>query len=150
MYSNIYDERYTNADMKIWQYTRLHLKNDITQISHYNAFHFLRYAHYRYRKCLLINIQKQKNTLKSSLLFKDKMQTLGASNSRISRIKDAKFSGFYFHMNTNIQGDFQICIRSNLLVRKAANQIKLLVIILLNILFCCRQDSWKPYWKSYV
>ena len=26
-------------------------------------------------------------------------------------------------MNTNIQGDFQICISSNLFVRKAANQI---------------------------
>ena len=25
-------------------------------------------------------------------------------------IKNAKFSGYYFYMNTNIYGDFQICI----------------------------------------
>ena len=23
---------------------------------------------------------------------------------------DAEFSGYYFYMNTNVQGDFQICI----------------------------------------
>ena len=34
-----------------------------------------------------------------------------ANNSRILRIKNAKFSGYCFYMNTNIQGDFQICIR---------------------------------------
>ena len=37
-------------------------------------------------------------------------QTLGAYNSRILRSKNAKFSGYYFCMNTNILGDFQICI----------------------------------------
>ena len=26
------------------------------------------------------------------------------------RIKNAKFSGYFFHMNMNMQGDFQICI----------------------------------------
>ena len=33
-----------------------------------------------------------------------------ANNSRILRIKKAKFSGYCFCMNTNIKGDFQICI----------------------------------------
>ena len=33
-----------------------------------------------------------------------------ANNSRILRIKNAKFSGYCFYMNTNIQRDFQICI----------------------------------------
>ena len=32
------------------------------------------------------------------------------NNSRILAIKNAKFSGYYFHMNLNIQGGFQICI----------------------------------------
>ena len=39
-----------------------------------------------------------------------KIQTLRANNSRILRIQNAKFSGYYFHMNTNIWRDFQICI----------------------------------------
>ena len=30
--------------------------------------------------------------------------------SRIHRIKNAKFSGYYFYINTNIYGEFQICI----------------------------------------
>ena len=33
-----------------------------------------------------------------------------ANNSRILRIKNAKFSGYCFYMNTNIWGDFQICV----------------------------------------
>ena len=38
------------------------------------------------------------------------MQTLRVYNSRIVSVKNAKFSGQYFYMNNNIQGDFQICI----------------------------------------
>ena len=37
-------------------------------------------------------------------------QTLWIYNSRIPRIKNAEFSGYYFSVNTNIYGDFQICI----------------------------------------
>ena len=37
-----------------------------------------------------------------------KIQTLRVNNSRILMIK--KFSGYYFHINLNILGDFQICI----------------------------------------
>ena len=33
-----------------------------------------------------------------------------ASNPRVLRIKNAKFSGYFFRINTNIHGDFQICI----------------------------------------
>ena len=32
------------------------------------------------------------------------------NNSRTLTIKDVKFSGYYLHMNSNIWGDFQICI----------------------------------------
>ena len=38
------------------------------------------------------------------------MQTFRLNNCRILRIKNAKFLEYYFYMNTNIQGDFQICI----------------------------------------
>ena len=47
--------------------------------------------------------------LKISLLFK-KLTTSRADNSRSPRIKNPKFSQYCFYMNTNISGDFQICI----------------------------------------
>ena len=37
-----------------------------------------------------------------------------------SKAKNAKFLGYYFYMNTNIWGDFQICI-SVPLIYKAKN-----------------------------
>ena len=42
--------------------------------------------------------------------FLRKIQILRANNSRILRIQNAKFSGYYFYMDTNIWRDFQICI----------------------------------------
>ena len=38
------------------------------------------------------------------------MQTSLINNLRILRIKNPKFSGYCFYMNTNIYWDFQICI----------------------------------------
>ena len=43
------------------------------------------------------------------------------NNSKILAIKIAKFSGYYFYMNLNIQGDFQICISVPLKTRTAVN-----------------------------
>ena len=60
-------------------------------------------------KSLFTNIQKQKNILKISVLFM-KLTNFTGKYSRIVRIKIAKFSGYCFYMNTNIQGDFQIYI----------------------------------------
>ena len=45
--------------------------------------------------------------LKISLLLR-KIQTLRVNNSTILTIKNARLSGYYFHMNLNIWGDFQI------------------------------------------
>ena len=42
--------------------------------------------------------------------FLRNLQTSRASNSRILKIKNAKYSGYCFYMNTNIYRDFQICI----------------------------------------
>ena len=42
--------------------------------------------------------------------FLGKIQTLRVHNSGILRIQNAKFSGYYLCMNTNIWEDFQICI----------------------------------------
>ena len=47
--------------------------------------------------------------LKISLFLRN-LQTSRANNSRILTIINAKFSGYYFFMDTNIKGDFQICI----------------------------------------
>ena len=42
--------------------------------------------------------------------FLRNLQASRVNNSRILRIKIAKFSGYCFYVNTNIQIDFQICI----------------------------------------
>ena len=46
------------------------------------------------------------------------MQTLRANNSRIVKIQNAKFSGYYIDMNTKIWRDFQICISVPLSIDK--------------------------------
>ena len=73
-----------------------------------NSFYFLKFADTRYVKSLLTNIWKQYNILKISLLF-NKFTNFTANNSIILRIRNAKFSGYCFYMNTNIKRDFQIC-----------------------------------------
>ena len=47
------------------------------KVSHYNIVYFLRYTHLGYMKCLLTNIQKQWNILKSSLLVKKNLNFIG-------------------------------------------------------------------------
>ena len=37
-------------------------------------------------------------------------QSLRLNNSKIIRIKNSKLSRYYFYMNSNWQGNFQICI----------------------------------------
>ena len=54
--------------------------------------------------------------LKISLLLRN-LQTLQENNSRIFRIKNAKFSWYCFYMNTNILEDFQICISVPLIIQ---------------------------------
>ena len=51
-----------------------------------------------------------KHSEKILAYFLRNLQTLWAHNSRIHRIKNAKFSGYCFDMNINILEDFQICI----------------------------------------
>ena len=49
------------------------------------------------------------------------MQTLRENNFRIFRIKNAKFSGYYFYMNYNKYEDFQIYICAPLIKHKLIN-----------------------------
>ena len=53
--------------------------------------------------------------LNISLLFK-KFTIFTGNNSIILRIKNAIFSEYCFYMNTNMQGDFQICINLYLIL----------------------------------
>ena len=48
--------------------------------------------------------------VKKVAYFLRKIQNLRVNNSKILRIQNVKFSGYYFHMNTNIWRDFEICI----------------------------------------
>ena len=73
-----------------------------------NSLYFLKFEDTRCVKSLLTNIWKQYNLLKISLLF-NKFTNFTANNSIILRIRNAKFSGYCFYMNTNIKRDFQIC-----------------------------------------
>ena len=74
-----------------------------------NTFYFLKYVQVRYVKNLFTNIQKQQNISKLAY-FLENLQTSRANNSRILRVKDAKFFGQCFYLNISIQGEFQICI----------------------------------------
>ena len=50
------------------------------------------------------------------------MQTLQVDNLRILMIKSGKLSGYYFYMNQNMYGDFQICISVPLIKFVGATQ----------------------------
>ena len=58
--------------------------------------------------------------------FLRNLQTSRANNSRILRIKSAKFSRYCFHMNTNIWGGFLICITVPLIKLQAFRPATLL------------------------
>ena len=78
------------------------IKNSITDIAHYNAFHFLKYVHFSYAKCSFGNIHKQQVPLKSSL-FKKKYNIYEGITW--------EFLGLTSQNNKDIiWRDFQICI----------------------------------------
>ena len=89
------------------------------KISYLNTFYFLRYAHVRfvrYVKSLFTNIQKDR--------FKNQpILTPRGNNSRILRIRNARFSGYCFHIITNIQVDSQICISVSLISELNLSQV---------------------------
>ena len=89
------------------------------KISYLNTFYFLRYAHVRfvrYVKSLFTNIQKDR--------FKNQpILTPRGNNSRILRIRNARFSGYCFHVITNIQVDSQICVSVSLISELNLSQV---------------------------
>ena len=89
------------------------------KISYLNTFYFLRYAQVRfvrYVKSLFTNIQKDR--------FKNQpILTPRGNNSRILRIRNARFSGYCFHIITNIQVDSRICISVSLFSELNLSQV---------------------------
>ena len=52
--------------------------------------------------------------------FLRNLLTSRINNSRILRIRNAKYAGYCFYVNRNIYGDFQICICASLNLRAHA------------------------------
>ena len=84
------------------------------QIDFLNCFlnYFLRVVIMKaFTRKLCIFLKNQSTSQRTLLLLYVSKHRFCKLNSRTLRIKNAKFSGWYFYMNKNIQGDFQICIR---------------------------------------
>ena len=65
------------------------------------------------------------------------------NNSRILTIKNAKFSGYYFHMNLNIWGVFRFCISVTLTKLKKIKLFYLHSLLLHNIVEKWSWDNLK-------
>ena len=61
-------------------------------------------------------LQTFSNNREKIAFFLIKIQTSRRNNSITLRIKKTKFSGYCFYRNTNIQGEFQICISVPLII----------------------------------
>ena len=73
-------------------------------------FIFFKYADFLNIQNVCLQIYRNNRIREKVAYFLRKIQTLQANNSRILKIQNAKFSGYYVYMNTNIWRDFQICI----------------------------------------
>ena len=72
------------------------------------------------------------------------MKTLRVNYSRILTIKNAKFPGYHFYINLNIQADFQICISVPLNLRKLGNQENIFTYLVHK-----GQEAQKPNTQGY-
>ena len=89
------------------------------QISQYNTFYFIRYAHFKYTKCLT---HRNNGMCKKDPFFKKNTNFTG--NSRIVRIKNAKFSRNYFYMNSFPLHSFYNSLLKELLTMKGRKLVK--------------------------
>ena len=80
--------------------------DNMPKVSHYNPIYFLNYTHLRYMICLFTSIQKQYNTLKAAYFLR-KIHILRVNNSTILSMRNAKFSGYCFHVNPNYSEIFK-------------------------------------------
>ena len=88
--------------------------------------------------------------------FLRNLQTSRANNSRVLRVKNAKFSRCCFYMNTNIYENFQVCISVPINMTVTQN-IKRVLILFLRIMHRdfrsshLESSTWKRfYWISFL
>ena len=92
--------------MKIFLYVRLHLKTIPWKFCIPNPKNYLVIYPQSFRNVCLQTYRNNRIRQKVAYFLR-KIQTLWVNNSRILRIKNAKFSGFCFYMNTNVREIFK-------------------------------------------
>ena len=93
--------RYTNADLKICQYLRLHMKITCRRFHAETPFTFWDRYTWDMWKVFLRTFRNNRIWFKLHY-FLWNLQNLRANNSRILRFENEKFSVYWFYMNTNI------------------------------------------------
>ena len=78
--------------------------------------------------------------LKISLLLKKLTNFTGKLREK-SRCKYAKFSGYWFYMNTTLEGDFQICVCVPLNYK---------IILIKSIIICILMNHLKVFYCSWI
>ena len=101
-YASNLSDRFLKVHLKICRYVRLYIKT-ICWIT----FWVIR-TRDMWKVCLQ-TFRKNRICWKLAYFLRT-LRTSRANNSRILRIKNMKLSGYCFYINTNTQGDFQICI----------------------------------------
>ena len=76
-------------------FDRSSYKNNLTQISHNNTFHFLRYAHFRYAKYLFLKYRGIRISGKVAYFLR-KIQTLCVNNSEFLGLRMQNFQSIIF------------------------------------------------------
>ena len=119
--------RYTNAELTIRQFLRLHIIIIIIiilwRIHIKTPFTFWdMHTEEMWKVCL--GTLRNNSICQKLAYFLRNFKTSRVNNSRILRIKNAKFSGYCFYMNANISWDFQICISIPLIFQKLINYTK--------------------------
>ena len=85
--------------------------------------------------------------LKIGLLLKKFLNFTGKYLEK-SRFKNAKFSGYWFYMNTNLQGDFQICICVPLNYKIKLIKSIIICILMNHLKVLLQLDSNQPLYNS--
>ena len=112
--------------MKICQFRRLHMKVICWGFYIQTPFTFWDMRTWNMWKVCLQTFRINRICQKL-IYFLRNLKTSRVNNSRVLRIKNAKFSGYCFYMNTNIERDFQFRISVPLSTSFAFAKIRSLI-----------------------
>ena len=99
--------------MQIWKFAYTFVLHEHKYAEDFTLQHLLHFEICACEICqMLVYKHSETECIKNfkKAYFLRNLQTSRINNSRILKIRNAKFSGYGFYMNTNIQLDFQICI----------------------------------------